>query len=243
MTNVLASLTVQDWGLVAQIVATLATLTGVLVSLWLSVKALREVQTDRKLRQRPHLAFEMGGWKLPVEFVTAGKRIPGINPTYVESVFPDLPATAESVRLFNQKSKHWRPTFYGRLKNFGFGPALSTYITWIPKVIWIGSEKFVLDDKKLAEPIYSAKLNQMSTSPSHIAPGVEAKLSRLPTFIEKDVNKKITRVEGHILIQCEDVFAETLSVRQEFGLFTGYNESPPTVLIKFSYLIQNENVN
>jgi hypothetical protein len=232
MTNAVPTFTVQDWGAVAQVAATIITLVGVLGSFWLSVKALREVQTDRKLRQRPHLAFEPGGHQIAVRFVPAGKHIPGVNPAYVEKVFPHLPDGAESVRMVHNH--------YGHLKNFGSGPALLTHITWIPKLVWIGSEKFVLDDKKLSEPVYSRTLNKMPSCPSHIAEGAEAALSRLPTFIEKDFERKITRVEGHFLIECEDVFGETLSVRQTFHLFARYKEDPPHIHVTFSDLISGD---
>ena len=239
MTNVLSTLTAQDWGAIAQVAATLIALVGVLGSLWLSVKALREVQKDRKLRQRPHLAFETGGHPIPVEFVAVGKRIPGVNPAYVEMVLPNLPDNAESVRMVH-KGKDLEQRCYGQLKNFGSGPALLTAVTWIPKVVWVGSEQFVLDVNKLAEPIYSSSLNKMPSIPSHIAAGAEAKLSRLPTFIEKDFDRKITRVDGHLLIECEDVFAEALTVRQKFRLFARYNEDPPHVHITFSDLISGD---
>jgi hypothetical protein len=229
MTNAVSTLSVQDWGAVAQVAATIITLFGVIGSFWLSVKALREVQTDRKLRQRPHLAFEPGGHKIAVKFVQAGKHIPGVNPAYVAKVFPNLPDNAESVRMVQ--------SHYGHLKNYGSGPALLTQITWIPKLVWVGSEKFVLDEKKLSEPSYSRVLNEMPSCPGHIAEGAEATLSRLPTFIEKDIERKITRVEGHFLIECEDVFAQTLSVRQKFHLFARYKEEPPHIHVTFSDLI------
>jgi hypothetical protein len=200
---------------------------------------LREVQLDRRLRQRPHLAFEPGGYQIPVEFVVAGKRIPGIDPAYVEKVLANLPDKAESVRLVH-RPRHFEDSFYGHLKNFGSGPALLTHVTWIPSVVWVGSEKFVLDASKLAEPVYSGELNQMPSCPSHIAPDTEAALSRLPTFIEKDFEKKITQVEGLLHIECEDVFGETLVARQEFLLFTHYKEAPPHVHVTFGDLISGD---
>jgi hypothetical protein len=239
MTNAIPTLTIQDWGAVSQVVATLITFVGVLGSLWLSVKALREVQKDRKLRQRPHLAFEPGEHQIAVEFVADGKRIPGVNPAYVEEVFASLPDNAESVRIVH-KSRHHEKSFYGHLNNFGLGPALLTHVTWIPKIVWIGSEKFVLDEQKLAEPVYRSELNQMPSCPSHIAPGAEAALSQLPTFIEKDFEKKITQVEGYFHIECEDVFGETLVVKQEFYLFARYKEDPPHVYVLFGDLISGD---
>ena len=196
MTNALANLTIQEWVSVAQVVATLVTFIGVLGSLWLSVKALREVQTDRKLRQRPHLAFETGGWKLQVEFVMAGKRIPGVNPAYVERVLASLPNNAESVRLLDHKSQSGKPRFYGKLKNFGSGPALLTYITWIPKVVWIGSEKFVLDDKKLLEPLYSGPLNQMPSFQATLLLVLKPNCHVYPLSLRKTLRRRLHASRG-----------------------------------------------
>lgn len=177
-----------EYSMLAQILLTIITFIGIIISMWLSVKALREVQTDRKLRQKPFLGFEPGGHRLPIEFLKAGKTIPGINPEYVQKVFPDLPDDAESVRLKHipREGGHVEILLYGHLKNYGLGPALSTEVTWIPKAIWIDSEKFVVDDKKLLEPLYGKELNSMPSIPTHILPGEEAKLSRLPTFVDKD---------------------------------------------------------
>lgn len=79
-----------QYGELSQIVLTIITFIGIVISMWLSIMALREVQTDRKLRQKPYLGFDIGGFRLSVEFVKAGKSIPGLNPTYVEKMFPNL---------------------------------------------------------------------------------------------------------------------------------------------------------
>jgi len=69
------NLTLQEWNAIAQVVLTAITFIGIVVSIFLSVRALREVQADRRQRQRPHIAFEGGGIRLPVEFVKAGRAI------------------------------------------------------------------------------------------------------------------------------------------------------------------------
>ena len=227
---------------IAQILLTIITFIGIVISLWLSVKALREVQTDRKLRQRPHLAFELGGNILPVEFEKAGRYIPGIDPEYVEKAFPNLPDDAESVRLKGIKNKvgYIEILSYGKLKNYGTGPALSTEVTWVPQEIWFGSKKFVLDNKKLLEPLYRKELNRMPLSPNHILPGEKSDLSRLPTFIEKDFEKKVTRVNGVLEIECEDVFEEKHIINQEFNLSTNYKSEKPWIIVTFGDLIESE---
>lgn len=225
-----------EYSALAQILLTIITFIGIVTSMWLSRKALREVQTDRKLRQRPFLGFETGGYQLSVEFVKAGKAIPGIDPKYVQKVLPNLPDDAESVRLKDMKKENGETEilFYGQLKNYGLGPALSTRITWIPLEIWVGSEKFVVDEKKLSEPLYGETLNSMPSIPTHILPGEQAKLSRLPTFVEKAFEKKITRVEGVFEIKSVDVFGEKHVTIQRFHLFTNYKSEKPYVHVTFS---------
>jgi len=239
----MSNLSLYDYASIAQILLTIITFTGILTSIWLSIKALREVQTDRKLRQMPHLAFETGGYYLHIEYQKVGKTIPGINPEYVEKMFPDLPDNAESIRIKDKKKEDGRVEigFYGRLKNYGLGSALLTEVTWIPYEIGINTEKFSLDDKKLLEPPYQKALNNMPSCPSHILSNGEAKLSRLPTFIEKDFEKKITSVEGVLEIKCEDVFKEKHVTKQQFRLLTDYKSDIPAIIVAFGDLIHDEN--
>jgi len=235
--NILSqNLTITEWEALAQIAVAIITLAGVISSLWLSVKALREVQTDRRLRQRPYLAFEPGGHRVPIEFVKAGKLIPGVNPEYAKAVLSNFPEGGESVRILDFIAKG-KVTLYGELQNYGSGPALSVYITWIPETIWIGEEKFILDGKKRSEPIYSADLNQMPAVPTHISPGKEARLSRIPTFIDKDYEKKISIVEGLLVIEYEDVFSDKFITRQKFRMSTYYSDNPPSIIVTFGDLV------
>jgi len=235
-------LTLSDWSSIAQLLITIFTVIGVIASLYLSTKALREVQIDRRQRQTPHLAFETGGYRYPIRFVKAGKRIPGINPKTVELLFPNLPEDAESIRLdekINDDGKIINPIDIGVLKNYGSGPALSTNATWIPLEVWIGNEEFKLDEKKLSEPVYSTSLNNMPTVPTHILPNEKAGLPRLPTFIEKDIEKKLTKVKGMLRIEATDVFGNLTQFQQEFYLFTNYKEGQPWIHVTFSDLILN----
>ena len=235
-----AQMDLAEYGTLAQIVLSFISFVGIVTSIWLSVRALREVQTDRKMRQRPYLGFEIGGYEIPVEFQKAGRTIPGINPEYVERMFPDMPKDAESIRIRPRKSQHGNleTTFYGQLNNYGLGPALSTTVTWIPEEVWMGTEKASLDNKKSLEPQYQKILNCMPTVPSHVSPDKEAALARLPTFIEKDYSKKITRVEGTLMIECKDVFAEKQTVKQAFYLFAYYTSEQPHIHVTFGDFIE-----
>jgi hypothetical protein len=235
------NLILSDYASIAQIVLTIITLIGILVSIYLSTKALREVQKDRRIRQKPYLQFEPGGMRLPIEFLKSGKSILGINPDYAQKVLKDMPDDAESIFIKKKKNSNGEPSLihYGHLKNYGSGPALSTNVTWIPEEVWIGSEKFQIDSRKLSEPIYSEELNTIPSSPRHIMPGGEASFVRLPTFIAKDFEKKITKVEGNFRISCEDIFGGKHSFIQEFYIFTNYSDKEqPNVHVTFSDFIR-----
>ena len=232
-------MTLNEWSSIAQIAATIIGFIGIVVSIYLSTKALREVQLDRKLRYTPHLAFEGGGWQLPVEFVKAGRRIPGLNPGMLDLMLADQPDDAESVRLKVKKDKDGfieRGT-YGHLRNHGAGPALETEITWIPEKIWIGSDLFVVDEAKRMEPVYNEKLNRWPSIPSNIQSGEEAGINCLPAFIVRDFEKKITRVDGMLEITCLDVFKQRHITRQKYHLFTGYKEKNTYVHVTFSDIL------
>ena len=92
-------LTLMEWSAIAQIVIAVLTVVGVIVSLYMSIRALKENKEDRLIRQKPHLAFEGYGYQLPVEFVKAGGCIPGVDPGCANEFFSNLPKDAESIRL------------------------------------------------------------------------------------------------------------------------------------------------
>lgn len=218
----------------------LFTFVGVITSLYMSVRALQEVQADRKLRQLPHLVFEPGGHRFPIVFAKPGRRIPGKNPKYVEKVLHDLPEDAEMIRVKDFPKRKGGPWYFGRLYNYGLGPALDTCITWIPLKIWFGSESFLLDKAKLAEPRYDSMLNSIPAIPAaHIFPSGEAGINGLPAFIYIDVEKKITEVRGMLEIECKDVYGQVHITRQEFLLFTGYKEPEPYIHVTFGDVVKN----
>jgi len=171
-----------DFVTLAQILVPVVVLIGIIISMWLSVKALREVQTDRKLRQMPHLAFELGGGEYKIEFIKSGKAISGIDYSYARGLFPHISDDAESISLKTaQATAGGRRRIiqeYGKLKNYGLGPALSAAVSWIPEKVQIGSEIFSLSEEKLLEPQYCEEHNRIPSSPSHILPGEVARFFR-----------------------------------------------------------------
>ncbi len=217
---------------IAQIIVPIIAFLGITASMWLSVKTLREVQKDRKLGQLPHLAFDFGLRILPINFVKAGTSVTGISPFYADKLFKGQPDDAESVRLTE--------TQYGNLNNYGLGTAFEVEVTWVAKKVAIGSEEFDIDSKKLLEPQYSSELNSIPSSPRHILPGEFSKFIRLPTFIQKDIEKKISVVIGIVVIKCRDIFNEQHVTNQEFRIQTNYGSESPNIYLTFGDLVKND---
>ena len=86
------------------------------------------------------------------------------------------------------------------------------------------------------EPPYSKELNQIPAS--HILPGQFEQFYRLPTFIQKDYEKKIRMVGGFFEIECEDIFGGSHITYQEFRIFTKYKADNPSVVITFGDLLR-----
>jgi hypothetical protein len=150
-----------------------------------------------------------------------------------------IPEDAESIRLNEKQNDDGTINSFriGRLKNYGLGPGLSTHVVWMPRQVWLGSELFEINAEKLKEPIYSSALNTMPSDNAHILSGEETGLTRLPTFIEKDFEKKISRVEGILIIKTTDVFGMKYSFSQEFTVFTNYSDERPWFHVTFGDLL------
>jgi hypothetical protein len=199
----------------AQVLLAIAAIAAVLVSIVVSNLTLREVRKDRRAGAMPVVVFDPGGHHLPVTFEKAGRAIPGVNPAYVAKVLPERFEAGESVRLdWSKLGEH-----YGELRNLGRGAALSIDVTWIPERVTIGSDSFEVDDQKRQEPIYGKALNQMPPWQSHLSAGGSTGLTRLPTFVEKDIDHKLTG--GHRSPQDFLQRRLWLSTRYASGLLLG----------------------
>jgi hypothetical protein len=224
--------TIADSANIAQLVIATATVISVVAALLATRRTLREVQHDRRLRQAPFLAFEPGGWLVPVKFSETGLAIPGVDREYVRKVFKDLPTPVRTVQIRDEPDK---PLIsYGRLLNAGSGPALTVQIHWIPDEVSIGRDRFRVDSEKLKEPVYGSDLNTMPVEPMMVSPGANSQLTRLPSFIVMDVEQKLTEVLGVLIISCIDISGETYEVRQRFRLATDYQNKEPGVYVTFN---------
>ena len=219
-----------DYANIAQLVIAIATVGAVIAALTTTRKTLREVQYDRRLRQAPFLTFEPGGWGIPVTLVKTGLFIPGVNPAHVHEVFKDLKSDADTVQI---KESDEDPLLYGRLINAGVGPALSVNILWVPEELKIGRDSFQVSSAKLTEPAYGSALNNMPAMPMMIAPGKTSEVSRLPSFIVMDIDRKLKKVSGRLEIACTDTSGTTYVAHQQFLLATDYQSEQPMIYVTF----------
>jgi hypothetical protein len=230
-------MTIEQWTIleiVGGLATTVFTLVGVIASLFMATKAIREVQIDRRLNKAPYLAFEPGGQRYPIEF----------NEVENTELIKRIGAEGKSITLAGLKTNNGKITNeYHGLKNYGLGPAIHTQITWIPQIVWVGTERFRIDEKKLTEEKYRRDLNTIPASPSHLLPEQEATFFRIPAFIQRDYERKMTRVSGYIEIAYLDLFKEKHVTQQKFIIFTGYKDNPPYIHFTFLDIIFDQEVN
>lgn len=213
---------IKFWVDIAQIATMLLTLVGLIVSFWMSRKALREVQHDRVIGQRPYLLFDFGGFREQIELK---KREDGKE--YVTFHWPELESGGIHV-----------PTV-GKLRNLGTGPAVGIKLKWIVEEIYIKGEKFKIDEEKRKETHYSPEYNQNPIRVSHLFPNQESGYHLLPRFISHDLTRKIERADGYFIISYQDTFNNSHKTFQKFHAFTDYEKM--TFHTTFSDLIKNEN--
>jgi hypothetical protein len=124
---------------------------------------------------------------------------------------------------------------WGKLRNYGLGPAINTRISLIPYRVFIGKDVFVIDDTKRTEFPYQELYNSFQATPSHLAVGGEGQFGRLPTPIVVDYKRRITRLDCVIKIEYEDLYANKFSKFEGLRVFAKDLEDPsnPAVLLTF----------
>jgi len=131
----------QTWAAIAQVVTTVLTGIGIIVSLWIGVRTLREVRDDRLHRVRPKLLFQRGGQRVTCE-LKERPGIPGIDPEYAAHLLKNKPPAARHCL-----AKH----LWNGLSNYGNGSALNASITIVAETVEKAGEKFAIDERKLSE--------------------------------------------------------------------------------------------
>lgn len=197
-----------DWetaALISQVIATILTGVGVVISIWLGIAALREARQQRLQHVQPRMLFDRGGQSIPAE-VYRGHAIPGIDRNYAKFL----------LRHFPQDAPLCRPAGpWARLRNHGTGSALNVAITFFARKIVKANEEFTVDAAKQREFPYSEALNRLPAAPSNIAPGEEGRFFRFPTMVVVDATGQLSLVEGFVRISYYDVFGNPYEAWQK----------------------------
>src|SRR5690606_25267227 len=104
------------------------TLAAVLATVGGIRATLREVQNDRRDRQRPYVLFNRGGYEVPIEEL-GGVAVPGLNPEFVWTQVGHLAPGSKALKL--GKNEHGELALYGSLRNVGSGPAIDVKVSWL----------------------------------------------------------------------------------------------------------------
>lgn len=213
------------------IIFPIITAIGIVLSFSISIKTLKEIRKDRVLAQKPYLVFKQGGMRDKAVFEKAGKSSPGFNPKAIKDIFADIPDEAISIR--REFIKDGKIRLFGEVENYGNGTAFNIKLTWVPKIVWINDEKFIIDDIKKNESKYSEIFNTRALDKEILKPQQTTGILHWPMFIEKDYNLAITRVEGYFKLSYEDSLNNKYFTYQMFHLFTYYKEEPPLIHVTF----------
>lgn len=217
----------EKWYYIFNIFAPFITMLGIIISFWVSLKSLKEVRQEKVLAQRPYLLFWQGGMDDKAIFVKSGRTSPGFNPAVMQQVKKDIPQDAIAIQRDFLKSN------FGTIQNYGNGTAFNITLTWVPKIIWINDEKFIIDRTKMKEVKYSKEFNTRCIGEFNLLPKQTTGIIHWPMFIEMDYNLCITRVEGFFQINYDDSFGNHYNTYQGYHMFTNYKDSNPTIHVTF----------
>jgi hypothetical protein len=215
-----------DWqtaSAISQVCATVLSGIGIVVSVVIGIRTLREVQADRLYRVRPKLLFDKGGRRVDCR-LEQKIGIPGIDPGLASALLRDRPSGA----LTCVANDLW-----GGLSNHGSGSALDSSITVFARQVCRAGEEFLVDPKKLLEFPYSPALNHIPAHPSHIPSGESAKFFRLPTPVTVDYAGQLSSMECVVLIRYRDLYSNEYSTWQELRVAVERREASAYVFLTF----------
>lgn len=208
---------------VAQVAATVLLGIGIIISLWIGIKTLREVHSDRIHRVYPRLLFNRGGQVVKCKLAEAD-GIMGIDPKFAAELLKSKPSGVRSCIPL---------TFWGELTNHGNGSALNVTITILTRRVHKAGADFLIDSEKLLEFPYSPHLNMIPANPSNIEPGGSAEFLRIPTPVFVDFSGLLTRMECIAVIDYEDMYGNKYQTLQELYLHIQRFKSEANVTLTF----------
>lgn len=209
-------------GQIGSILTGLGSFAAVIVALWLARRSKTDLWVDRILRYQPTVVFDPGPVTVSVKFAAFHHRIAGLDPNYVAETFSNLKPDTMVADLDG-------PRHYGNLVNHGQGPAFGVQVTWVARVLHVGSDRFVIDYRKSNENRYMADTNTMPSVPHNLAMGASGQLTRIPVIWAMDSSKSISEIEAEVHIKCTDLYGNTIVNVQEVRIFPNYDKPASTI--------------
>jgi hypothetical protein len=206
-------------------IGVLITAAGVLVSLYIGICTLGEIRKGRQHSITPFCLFPTGAQRVLVEFDDSS-GIPGIEISLATRLNRDRPPGKNRITANNP---------WGKLQNFGMGPAVNTKISLLAYRVFMGEEVFVVDESKRTDFPYAEIYNRIPAHPSHLAVGKEAVFMRLPTPIVVDFKRRMTRLDFVVIIAYRDLFGNSYQKFQGLRAFCNYldDSSEPYLVLTF----------
>ncbi|MEV1246422.1 hypothetical protein [Nonomuraea sp. NPDC049750] len=200
---------------------------AVFAAIYVSYKTRLDVQRDRDLRILPILAFQPEGTVVSLNERNFNYSIGGVSADFVKSNFRDIPAETRILDLPDDFHT------YGQLINYGQGPAFDVRVAWKPETMAIGSDEFPLGYELLKSLKFDEELNTMPSVPANIAPGEEAGLTRIPTFLILDTKRAATAIECRAIINYKDLLGRQMQTTQQVHVFPEHTHNEYTYIITF----------
>ena len=220
-----------NWELAAHIAQVLSTLVvglGVIVSLRVGLRTVRNAEAARIQSVRPELYFEYGGHSVACEEGKGG-GIPGIDWNHAQEFLKARPKAATQLSV----KQPWTA-----LRNHGSGSALNTKITFLCRTIKRNGQTITLSDSDLKRFPFHPALNSMPSIPSHVPAQKTAKLSRLPTPLVWDYSQNIEHIGIVCLIEYQDIFKNRYRRAQQLDVWV--HQPRDHVVFTFGHEIDND---
>lgn len=224
--------------LVINVVAQIITGIGIILSFWVSYKAIVEVRKDRVLTQKPFLQFSPGGMADVIELRDDNHASPGFDIELMNELKHDVPSKAKAIS--RKLIIDGEVSLFGRLINYGNGTAFNIKLVWIAKQVWINSERFNIEGEKANELRYSDEFNTRVVGQFNLLAQESTGILHWPMFIEMDYNQSITRVEGYFIIHYDDLLGNHYKTLQRYHLFTNYTADIPHIHVTFCDVFEDE---
>jgi len=202
-----------NWADASRIIIALFSVIGFIVSFYFSRKSLEELRLDRRKAQRPYLVFEGGGYLIHISFM----QVENESSSRVYPYKGDREGYVQNYKI-------------GRLINYGPGTAFEIEIKWKAEDVWQNGQRLLVSDLPHDEKVnYTISNSTFPTNHTNLAKNQETWLLHFPYFITKDLERKITRIDGKLIIECNDSLGNKSTTIQVFRVFPRYSKKELTI--------------